>query len=298
MPIGRLGLASLLLVAGCGGSEDGRTSGSISTPPATPTPSPTPSVTPTPTPTPSPPPASGAAPACAAVVADPATLSPYSDPAFRPVLDNSLTLQWPVSTNACMTTATLRGLAIDPDNFYRDQAGRLVFSFANGVNDSNASITTRMELRGANFEASSTDKVLDASFQLPAIPGRSGSFTLAQVFGDSDGAPIVRIFFSSNRDGVTNHLWAAYRRGLGDNNTGFTDLGLAPTPGETARIRIGYNVGGAIEILSSARNSTVRLTENLSFWTAAGKRTYFKAGCYLQSDGACEVRFTALTFDR
>jgi hypothetical protein len=287
---------AVLAIAGCG--SDGAGNGNVTAPPvATPAPTPAPSPTPSPAPTGTPTPTS-ATPACQAVTANPTSLSPYSDPAFRRALDNSLTLQWPVSVNACMNTAALQAFAIDPDNFYRDDAGRLVFSFANGVNDSNASITTRMELRGANFDAAATDKVLDASFQLPAVAGRSGSFTIAQVFGDTDGAPILRIFFSSSRDGQVNHLWAAYRRGLGDNNTSFTDLGAAPMPGQTGRIRISYNTGGGLELLSSALNSTVRLSENFSFWTQAGKRTYFKAGCYLQSAGACEVRFTALTFDR
>ncbi|MEP9400548.1 polysaccharide lyase family 7 protein [Sphingomonas silueang] len=278
----------LLGTSSCG---DGRTEPGTVTVPPNPSPGPSPAPTDTPTPT-------AAVPTCQPVTADPTSLSPYSDPAFRRVLDNALTLQWPVSVNACMNTAALQAFAIDPDNFYRDDAGRLVFSFANGVNDSNASVTTRMELRGANFDAAAADKVLDASFRLPVIPNRSGSFTIAQVFGDTDGAPILRVFFSSSREGQANHLWAAYRRGLGDDNTSFTDLGAAPTPDETGRIRIRYNIGGAIELLSSGLDSTVRLDENFAFWTQAGKRTYFKAGCYLQSAGACEVRFTALTFDR
>ncbi len=197
-----------------------------------------------------------------------------------------------------MNTAALQAFTIDPDNFYRDSEGRFVFAFTNGVVDSNASVTTRLELRGANFEASSTNKILDASFQLPANPGRSPSFTIAQVFSNTEGAPILRIAVIASREGLSNHMWAAYRRGLGDNKTSFTDLGPAPAPGATARIRIAYNNAGAIEVFSSGNNATTRLTENLGFWTTAGKQTYFKVGCYLQSAGGCEVRYTALTFDR
>lgn len=291
----RAALAGAIMISACSGSGADPASGSVVAP--TPTPAvatPTPSASPTATPTP----VASATPACERVTANPTSLSPYSDPAFRQVIDNARSLQWPASANACMTTAQLQAYGVDLDNFYRDSQGRLVFSITNGVHDADASVTTRMELRGMSFDASSSGKVLDASFQLPAIAGRSSSFTISQVYGENAGLPIVRIFFAASRNGQTNHLWAAYRSGTGDGDGDSFDLGAAPAEGQTARVRITYNVGGAIEIFATTNNNTLRLTENFAFWTAPGKTTYFKAGCYLQDAGNCEVRFTALTYDR
>lgn len=288
--------AAALVVTGCGGSGGAApitvTPTPTPTPTVTPTPTPTPTGTPTATPTPSP------TPACEIVTASPTSLSPYSDAAFRSAIDNVRSFQWPASVNACMSTAQLQAFMIDPDNFYHDSAGRMVFSFRNGVVDDNASATTRMELRGTSFDATSTGKMLDLSFQLPAFAERSASFTIGQVYGESDGLPILRIAAIAQRAGMTDRVWAVYRRGTGDGDATFYDLGPFPGAGETMRIRIGYNVGGAIEVFSSGTNATTRLTENLSFWTAAGKTAYLKTGCYLQAAGGCEVRFTALTLDR
>lgn len=293
-------MAGAVIVSACSsGSAESASSGTAITPAPTPTatvatPTPTPSPSPSATPTP----VASATPACERVTADPISLSPYSDPAFKTAIDNARSFQWPASLNACMSTAQLQAYGIDLDNFYRDSAGRMVFSIRGGIVSDDSSATTRMELRGMSFDATSSGKVLDASFQLPAIEGRSTSFTISQVYGESAGLPIVRIFFASSRNGLTDHLWIAYRKGTGDSDGTSIDLGAAPAEGQTARVRITYNVGGAIEVYYSGTNVTTRLTENLSFWTATGKTTYFKSGCYLQAAGNCEVRFTALAFDR
>ncbi|MEP9361013.1 polysaccharide lyase family 7 protein [Sphingomonas sp. KR3-1] len=291
-------MVAAVVVSACSGSAAESASGGTAIAPA-----PTPTATvaaPTPTPSPSPTstPVARATPACERVTADPVSLSPYSDPAFKQVIDNARSFQWPTSLNACMNTAQLQAYGVDLDNFYRDSAGRMVFSIRGGTVSSDSSDTTRMELRGMSFDATSSGKVLDASFQLPAIEGRSTSFTISQVYGESAGLPIVRIFFASSRNGLTDHLWIAYRKGTGDSDGTSIDLGPAPAEGQTARVRITYNVGDAIEVYYSGSNLTTRLTENLAFWAAAGKTAYFKSGCYLQAAGNCEVRFTALAFDR
>jgi len=292
-------MAGAIIVSACSsGSAESANSGSVA---IAPTPTPTATVAapaPTPSPTASPTPTASASPACERVTANPISLSPYSDPAFKQALDNTRSFQWPASVNACMSTAQLQAYGIDPDNFYRDSAGRMVFSIRGGIVSSTSSETTRMELRGMSFDATSSGKVLDASFQLPAIEGRSASFTISQVYGESAGLPIVRIFYASSRNGLTDHLWIAYRKGTGSSDGTSIDLGPAPAEGQTARVRIAYNVGGAIEVYYSGSNATTRLTENLAFWTETGKTTYFKSGCYLQAPGNCEVRFTALAFDR
>ncbi|MES2754725.1 MAG: polysaccharide lyase family 7 protein [Pseudomonadota bacterium] len=290
-----MGISAFALMS-CGGGSSGGTAAAPA--PIATTPSPTPTATASPSPSPTASPSPVAAPVCQISVANPTSLSPYSDPAFRTALDNARSLQFPASVNACMSTAQLQAFTIDADNFYRDASGRMIFSFRNGIVDDDASATTRMELRGMSFNAASAAKQFDASFQLPAFAERSASFTIAQVYGESEGLPIVRIAFIAERSGVSNHLYAIYRRGNGSGDATTIDLGAAPADSATAQIRIGYNVGGAIEIFYSGTGTTTRLTENLSFWTQASKTTYFKAGCYLQLAGGCEVRFTALTFDR
>lgn len=287
---------AILALLGCGGGSASGSAPVTVTPAPSPTPSPTASPTPMPSGTPTP---TAAAPACVTVVADRTSLSPYSDTAFRAALDNVRSLQFPFSANACLSTAGIQAFRIDPDNWYRDAAGRMVFSFRNGVvDDDDAGATTRMELRGQSFDATASGKVLDASFQLPAFAERSGSFTLMQVYGESAGLPILRVAYIAQRNGVSDHLWATYRRGAGDGDATTIDLGAAPGAGVTARVRIAYNVGGAIELFYGGTGATTRFTDNLSFWAAAGKTTYLKAGCYLQQPGGCEVLFTALTLDR
>lgn len=286
-------MAALSLL-GCGGAGSGGASTPVAVVPAptsTPTPTPSASATAIPTPAASP-------PACVTATADPTSQSPYSDPAFRGALDNIRSLQFPASVNACLSTAQVQAFRIVPGNWYRDTSGRMVFSFRNGVVDDDASATTRMELRGTSFDAIASGKVIDASFQLPAFADRSTSFTIMQVYGESAGLPILRIARIAERNGVTDHLWATYRRGTGDGEATTYDLGAAPGAGDTARVRVTYNTGGAIEVFYSGAAATLRLTENLSFWTAVGKTTYFKAGCYLQAAGGCEVLFTALSLDK
>lgn len=285
-------IAGVFALASCSDDKPG----SISTPPATPTPAPSPSPSPSPSPTPTPP--VNVQLVCETSRANPTSRSPYSDDDFKKALDNSLTLQWPTSTSTCMRTADLQDFTIDPGNFYRDDQGRMVFSFLDGRQSSNASETTRLELRGGNFDASATNKIYEARYELLPIQGRSNSFTFAQVFGDTDGAPIVRVFFDSERDGLFNRIWVAYRRGTGSNNTVITDLGPAPQPGTVASLRIAWNVNGGIELRSSTNNSTMVLDENFAFWTQPGKKTYFKSGCYVQASGSCDVRFASLSFDR
>ncbi len=107
MRIGHWAPALTLLLAGCGSAGSG---GTVTTPTPTPTATPTPTPTPPPSPSPTPTPTPVATPACEPVIANPTSQSPYFDPAFRQALDNSLTLQWPVSIHGMRAAGNLRCL--------------------------------------------------------------------------------------------------------------------------------------------------------------------------------------------
>lgn len=238
------------------------------------------------------------APKCTKIRAKPGSLSPYSDDNFKSALENAEKLQFPGSRNACLTNQDIRKSMIAGDNFSRNAAGQMQFSFQNGVKSSDASATTRLELRGYSFDARSTNKIWDGHFLIGAVPDRASNFTVGQVYGEKDGKPILRIEFVAERQGVKNHLWAIYRTDADDGQFLYQDIGAAPESETPIRVRITYNGNSGITLFSSATGKTYQFSENFGFWAANGKTTYFKTGCYIQRSGACDVRFTKLHFDR
>ena len=252
-----LACTMVVFLVSCGGEG---TSGSVTAPPVALPPS---APTPAPPPTPSPEPAE--MPTCTTMIASPQSQSPFADANFRATLENTQRLQFPVSGNACLSNADLRAAMIIPGNFQRTGAGRMQFTFANGVVDADSGVTTREELRGYSFDADSVAKIWDGTFVIGNPDGRAENFTIGQVFSETEGKPILRIEYITERAGVANHLWAIYRTGTGDGQSFYQDLGIAPDANRPGQIRITYNADGGISLFSGNADETFTFTDNFAF---------------------------------
>lgn len=279
-----------LFCAACGGGDGPAAR-------ATPTPSPVATITLTPAPTPTVTPMPVASvPTCTALVASPTSLSPYSSAAFTATLDNTRRLQFPQSSGECLSDTELRSFFIAQDNWFLDGDGRMAFTFENGVRLADASFTTRLELRGESFAGDAVGNELNATIFFSQPTGESTNFTVAQIYGESNGKPILRIERIASRNGITDHIWAIYRFGDQDGEAIYYDLGERPPVGTPFEIAVKYNSGGGIELSASTSATDFLFAQNFDFWTQLGKTTYFKAGCYVQADGHCDVRFAALEY--
>ena len=209
--------------------------------------------------------------------------APYSQSKFRSVIDNSERLQVQ-TTSTCLDRADMQGNTYDPDN-WRLAGTAMEFVFDDGEKGE------RVELRGNSFDADET-RTLSGRVTVD-VSGKSDGFTIAQVFGETDGKPILRIEMIGERRGVTNHIWGIYRTSAGsDNVTEFKDLGPAPTGGVNFTIK--YNDDDKIS--ATFGRVTQTFSTNFSYWNASTKETYFKAGCYLQDPGDCRVRYGQLSW--
>ena len=231
----------------------------------------------------------GATPAAAAFACNPTqstTNSPYSQDKFKSVIDVSK-LQIPDSST-CITNTKLKNYYYDPDNWYADNTN-MVFEINNGK------VAQRNELRGNSFAASRTDMVYAARLKMNTGRGYSTGFTVAQIYGESNGKPILRVEMIGLRQGLTNHLWGIYRTSA-DSSAQFEYQDLGPAPSAFTYLTLTYNTSGSVTA-KLGDNPTRTWTTNLSYWTVSSKQTYFKTGCYLQDAGDCYVRFSTLHFD-
>jgi len=230
-----------------------------------------------------------AAPAMAAFACNPAqstTNSPYSQDKFKSVIDVSK-LQIPDS-GTCITNTNLRNYYYDPDNWYVDNTN-MVFEIDNGAE------AQRNELRGNSFAASRTNMAHTSRLRINVGGSYSTGFTVAQIYSESGGKPILRVELIGSRSGLTNHLWGIYRTSA-ESNAQFEYQSLGPAPSSFTDLTLVYNTSGTVTA-KLGTGPTRTWSTNLSYWTPSNKTTYFKAGCYLQDAGDCYVRFSTLRFD-
>ncbi len=231
----------------------------------------------------------GAAPALAAFACNPAqstTNSPYSQDKFKSVINVSK-LQLPDSST-CITNTNLKNYHYDPDNWYVDNTN-MVFEIDNGA------VAQRNELRGNSFAASRTNMAHTSRLRINVGGTYSTGFTVAQIYGETHGRPILRVELIGSRQGLTNHLWGIYRTSA-ESNAQFEYQSLGPAPSSFTELTLVYNTSGTVTA-KLGTNPTRTWSTNLSYWTQSSKTTYFKAGCYLQDAGDCYVRFSTLRFD-
>jgi hypothetical protein len=231
-----------------------------------------------------------ATPASASFICNPVqggASAPWSETKFRPLIENSSSFQM-LNTNTCMTNAQMKASWYD-DN-WSSINGIMTFSFDAGVTGN------RDEIVGYTFNGNATSKILRGRIRVSVGGDYSTGFSVAQVFS-KDLAPILRLEVMDSRLGLTNHIWAFYRPLEGAGVTGeVKDLGPAPTSA-FADLLIEYNVNGTISA-QLGTNPKQTFSTNFSYWTDPAKRTYFKAGCYLQDSGDCKVEYSSLYFDR
>lgn len=230
-----------------------------------------------------------ASPAQASFVCDTVqstTNSPYSQTKFQSALQRSK-LQIPDSST-CITTTNLTNFYYDPDNWYVDNTNMQFI-----IDDGAAS--QRNELRGNSFAGTRTDMEYTSHLKIQYGGSYSTKFTVAQIYGETGGKPILRVEFIASRSGLANWFWGIYRT---DASSGasfeYQDLGPAPTA--FTELKLVYNASGTVT--AQLGSGPVRTwSTNMSYYTQSSKNTYFKTGCYLQDAGDCYVRFSTLNFD-
>ncbi len=214
------------------------------------------------------------------------TNSPYSQSKFQSVLQRSK-LQIPDSST-CLTTTNLTNFYYDPDNWFVDNTNMQFI-----IDDGAAS--QRNELRGNSFSGSLTNMSYSARLKIQYGGSYSTKFTVAQIYGETGGEPILRVEFIASRSGLSNRFWGIYRTDSSSSpNYEYQDLGPAPTA--FTDLDLVYNASGTITAKLGS-NPTRSWSTNMSYYTQSSKTTYFKTGCYLQNAGDCYVRFSTLQFD-
>ena len=214
------------------------------------------------------------------------TNSPYSEEKFQDVIDVSK-LQIPDSST-CITNTNLKNHYYDPDNWYVDNTN-MVFEIDDGGD------SQRNELRGNSFAASRTNMEHRSRLKMNVGGSYSTKFTVAQVYGETNGKPILRVEFIASRSGLTNRLWGIYRTSA-DASAEFEYQDLGPAPNAFTDLVLTYNTSGTVTA-KLGTGPTRTWSTNLNYWTVSSKTTYFKSGCYLQDPGDCYVRFSTLRFD-
>ncbi|QSB45851.1 polysaccharide lyase family 7 protein [Tsuneonella flava] len=230
-----------------------------------------------------------ASPAWAAFTCDPVqdtTGSPYSEEKFKNALDHAK-LQLPTSST-CITNNKIVNYYYDPDNWYLDNTN-MQFKIDNG------GASKRNELRGDSFAGSRTDMAMNLRLSLKYGGSYSGRFTVAQIYGQTGGQPILRVEFLSSRSGLSNYLWGIYRTNAGISPQ-YQYKPLGPAPTSFTKLDLVYNDNGTITA-KLGDNAVQTWSDNMSYYTQSSKSVYFKTGCYLQNAGDCYVRLSTLNFD-
>lgn len=230
-----------------------------------------------------------AAPAAAAFACNKsqgAAKAPYTETKFRSVLQRAK-LQIPDSST-CLTTTEMQNLYYDPDNWYLDNTN-MQFEIDNGPDSG------RNELRGNSFSGTRTNMTYTNRLSVKYGAGYSTGFTVAQIYGETGGQPILRIEYIASRSGLSNRLWGIYRTDASSSPTyQYKDLGPAPT--SFTYLYLVYNAGGTVTA-QLGTNPKQTWSTNFSYYNVSSKNVYFKTGCYLQEPGDCWVRVSSLQFD-
>ncbi|WP_086606624.1 polysaccharide lyase family 7 protein [Erythrobacter donghaensis] len=230
--------------------------------------------------------------ACNVATDDPA-LAPGSQPKFANVLKGSRYLQ--IDTDgessgvpACIDKDAMLDGHYVPDNWHLVDRN-MHFSFTGGQS------SYRVELRGESFAGDQPRQFL-SKVKLVRSAKMASSYTIAQVFSETERKPILRVAVIASRkhEGKTyaNYVWAIYRFGVGDGQSRFVPLGPASKTFEA--LDITYNEANQVRVSYGTASAT--FDQDFGFWSDAGKQVYFKAGCYLQASGDCSVTFSSLKF--
>jgi hypothetical protein len=234
-----------------------------------------------------------AGPLACTIAADEPALAPVSQPKFSNVLRDSRFLQIDTDGDSsgvptCIDKAGMLAGEYVPNNWQLVERN-MFFGFTGGQS------SYRVELRSESFSGDQARKFL-SKVKLARGKSVASSYTIAQLFSETDRKPILRIAMIASRkhEGkqYANHLWAIYRVGTGDGQSRY--LPLAPVSNAYEALEIAYNE--ADEVRVSYGTTSVTFDENFAFWGTPDKQVYFKAGCYLQASGDCGVTFSSLKF--
>lgn len=208
---------------------------------------------------------------------------------FDDTIDNVYRLQFPTSST-CIKVKNLKEGNIIPNHFYQDTNGNLIFKY-------DGKRSNRLELRGENYPAN-TDQVLKGQFTLPDRNRSAARFTIAQIYGETAKNPIFRISYERNKNNFKNKIWAWYRVNKDDPKATSQILCNAPDDKKALSFLIAYSVKHSkilIRCIKSGEKEIAFASDLGDYKDNADDRYYFKAGCYLQSDGKCEVSYSALS---
>jgi hypothetical protein len=230
-----------------------------------------------------------ASPAMAAFACDQVqdlTAAPYSEAKFQAALDHAK-LQLPTSST-CLTNTKITSYYYDPDNWYLDNTN-MQFEIDDGAG------SQRNELRGDSFAGTRTDMTFRSRMKVRYGSTYSDRFTVAQIYGETGGQPILRVEFLASRSGLSNRFWGIYRTNAGPlPSYEYQDLGPAPTA--FTELKLVYNDNGTVTA-QLGTNPKRTWSTNFAYYAQSWKTTYFKTGCYLQDPGDCYVRLSTLVFD-
>ncbi len=208
---------------------------------------------------------------------------------FDAAINNVYRLQFPTSSS-CINARDLKKGQIIPNHFYQDVDGNLIFKF-------DGKRSNRLELRGENYPANS-DQVLKGQFTLPNRDSSAARFTIAQIFSETARNPIFRISYERNKNKLKNKIWAWYRVNKDDPKATSQPLCNAPDDEKALSFIIAYSVKHSKIVIRCAKSGEKEIAFASDLGTYkdnADDRYYFKAGCYSQSDGKCEVSYSALS---
>lgn len=215
--------------------------------------------------------------------------SAVEDDKFKSAIDNVYRVQFP-NSSTCITVSNIKKGKIIPNHFYQDVDGNLIFKF-------DGKRSNRLELRGENYPAN-ISRTIKGQFTLPDRDNSAARFTMAQVFSETTGKPIFRISYERNKNNLKDKIWAWYRVNKGDPSATSQVLCDAPDDEKALSFSITYSAEHGkivIRCIKSGEKEIAFASDLGTYKDSADDRYYFKAGCYSQSDGKCEVSYKALT---
>lgn len=204
---------------------------------------------------------------------------PYTLPKFQAALEDSK-FQAPDSSTAASTADLINGYCSDWLNV--QDSDKMAF-YQTGA-------SKRSELRQlTNWDPSTDSRTAHASIQV--ISQTCDQVTIMQIHDDANAGsgpnkPLLRIYRHMTKTPV-NHIWAVIKTDTSGNNNVHVDLG--ETPGGYFDCDISINSG----IMQISINGAVKDTRDISYWNFP---SYWKAGAYLQDNGAATVYFNELTW--
>lgn len=210
---------------------------------------------------------------------------------FDAVIDNVYRVQFPES-QTCINVRDLKKGQIIPDHFYQDVEGNLIFKFEGKTSN-------RLELRGENYPAD-ISRSMKGKFTLPDRDQSAPRFTMAQLFSDTTRKPIFRISYERNKNNQKDKIWAWYRVNKEDTKANSQVLCDAPDDKKSMTFAITYSVEHekiVVRCITSGSKEIAFASDLGTYKDSPDDRYYFKAGCYTQSDGKCEVSYSALAID-